>query len=315
MAKTLDDYNRLEEALAYENELRLEFEAALASGALTDHKERANFEQRLAKAQERTAKERKKYKAAFAKRISAKTQLSKTVVSHDEKSQDFSGSSSVWKKYKSLMRSAGKKGAALSSNSKSEKGAEKAVSVWALARRGSQHLGGRKGRGNRVGKVNEIVRESSGRATQRVLEQLNDLVHKLSTSLTVEEQSSVLSASAPFLLSADVVDLFIKENDSFYTHKNENPKKLEKWPLNKNGSLVAKCIVNGHIIDLANAAENAAYCASPDCHVSGEQGLVKTLSLLIVPIVDVHGKAIGALRASRCNPVEDSKSDFGSVHS
>ena len=91
--------------------------------------------------------------------------------------------------------------------------------------------------------------------------------------------------------------------------------KRDKWSLHDNGGIVAQCMLKGHNIDCENAVDNENYRASPDCHVNGEEGIVKTLALLVVPLVNTHGKTVGALRASRFSSDKAAKNDFGSVDS
>ena len=339
----LEEHKRLEAALEREAVEHAKYEKAVAQGAC-QKEALVNLEKGLTSARQVSAEEHKKYEAA-------KLQLETKVKELAEKPKGHLSRaliSSVWHKHKSQTRAKNriKKTRATSTGRAATAGNESAWSVARAGVRGFRGIAGRKSPplGVRASPTallsastsnggmfaaSEQGQETNGRAVQRKLEELNEIVHTLTTATGAEQQCTLLRALSNRILRADNVDLFIRGKNTFWTTaeglhvdtKEEQKGKMhaegnhETWPLNEKGGMVAVAILQGHIIDSENALMDNLYQPSPDLSPSGVQSRATTLAVLVVPLMDKHGQTIGALRASRGKSSQNASDSFSSVDS
>ena len=346
----LDEHHRLEEALAREAAEHQKYEEAMALGH--DKEEAlAKLEKGLLKAKKLAETEHLKYVEEHKKleesKKKPKGRLARALIS------------SVWHKHKTNLRVKDKEKHAMEMKRQRDEAMrrlekakgkvviqESGMSAWAIARAGVRGIKGKTA--GRVSPTVSTLRTASpipgqkanlfsvvasaagsntvtgGRMVQRTLEDLNDLVHTLTTATDVETQCMLLRAIATKILRADNVDMFIKGQHTFWTmvpseieFKGEDKVlKKQKWPLNAKGGMVAMSLLQGHIVDSENALMDDCYCASPDLSPSGNKHrTVSTIAVLVVPLMDRHGKTMGAIRVSRGRSSNGPEDSFSSVES
>ena len=338
-----EEHKRLEEALAREAAEHQKYEHAVEQGHDKDVALK-NLEKGLEKAKQIAEDEHLKNieehklleKANDA--LAHKPKLARALIS------------SVWHKHKSQLRSK-EKGKHARSERKTQGGPGN-MSALAIAKAGFRGIKGRTQ--GRVSPTVSTSRTSSpipgqtatlfsvvasaegnkkmtgGRMVQKTLEELNDLVHTFTTATDVEAQCLLLRDIAGRMVRADNVDMFVKDETSFWTmvpkertlrEKEEGVDvhkvcKKQSWPLNAKGGMVASSLLQGHIIDSENALMDNMYSASPDLSPEGgKRRDVTTLAVLVVPLMDKHGKTMGAIRASRGVSSRGAEDSFSSIDS
>ena len=318
------EHQQLEEALAREAAEHAKYEEAIALGA-DKEVALANLEKGL----EQVQNEVKQKDVTIA-----------DLQAHPKKGLGRALISSAWHKHKSKIRAKeqSKKSAELLRQRNeamqkldAEEHKHSPMSAWAIARAGVRGIKGTSGRTSPVGVrssspsfvagkgstitgIANAMLETGGRAVQRKLEEINDVLHAFTTATTIFQQCTLLRDISCHVLRADNVDMFIREENSFWTTSDVAHDK-KSWPLTSKGGMVAVSLMQGHIIDSENALMDDRYQASPDLSPSGVQSASKTLPVLIVPLLNKHGKPIGALRASRGKSCENADDSFSSVDS
>ena len=341
-AEEIEEHSRLEAALQREAAEHAKYEEAMAQGA-SQKVALENLNKGLISARQTSAEEHRKYEATKRQlavkdeELANKPKLARALIS------------SVWHKHKSQIRAKQKLKittqmrqqrdeavSKLKASRSDNNGHHSGQSAWAIARAGVRGIKGTNGRNSpsnvRASPTMALFAstngpETNGRAIQRTLEGINDIVHTLATATNIEQQCTLIRALCGQLLRADNVDLFVKSKHSFWTasegvHRNTAEEKnnkmkvqgnRESWPLNEKGGIVAAAILQGHIMDVENALMEKLYQPSPDMSPSGAPHRTATLAVLVVPLLDKHGKTIGALRASRGTSSKDAFDSFSSI--